>query len=57
MAILLIILFNPFYNNLQFINRETIILLFIFGIILIISAKWQDFINNIEIVKRFKNKK
>lgn len=57
MALLIIIIFNPFYNNLQYINRETIILLFVFGIIIIISSKWNDFINNIEIIKKIKNKK
>jgi hypothetical protein len=52
--LLLIILFNPFYNNLQYINRETTILLFIFGIILILTADWNTFYNNIEIIKRLK---
>jgi hypothetical protein len=56
MSILIIILFNPFFNNLQFINRETTILLFVFGIIMIITSDWTTFYNNIIIKKRLYNK-
>ena len=44
MSILLIVIFNPRYNNERFLTKETKILLFIFGIILIISADWSIFI-------------
>ena len=43
MAILLIYLFNPRYNNQVVIDKEMKILLFLFGIILIITAKWSAF--------------
>jgi L-asparagine transporter-like permease len=44
MAILLIILFNPRNNKSMTITNETKILLYLFGIILLITAKWSDFI-------------
>ena len=47
-ALLIIIIFNPWYNNLRFINSEIIMLLFIFAILLIITANWNEFINNIK---------
>ena len=42
-ALLIIIIFNPWYNNMKFISKEIIILFFIFGIIIIISADWNHF--------------
>lgn len=44
MSILLMVIFNPRYNNERFLTKETKILFFIFGIILIISADWSVFI-------------
>lgn len=41
MSILLIYLFNPRSNKLHMINNETQMLLYIFGFILIITAKWN----------------
>ena len=49
MALLIIIIFNPWYNNLKYITHEITVLFFIFGILLIISSDWNDFINNIGI--------
>jgi predicted ABC-type exoprotein transport system permease subunit len=45
-ALLIIIIFNPFYNNLRFINGEISTLLFVFAILLIITANWNEFIIN-----------
>ena len=42
MALLLILLFNP-YNKKNCVDNETRILLFLFGIILIITSKWSLF--------------
>jgi hypothetical protein len=42
-ALLIIIIFNPWYNNMRFISKEIMILFFIFGIIIIISADWNHF--------------
>ena len=44
MAFLLIYLFNPRKNRLNRINAETKWLLYLFGIVLIITANWSTFI-------------
>lgn len=44
MAVLLFFIFNPFYDNTYLIDRETKLLFYLFGIILIITAKWNSFI-------------
>lgn len=44
MAIVLIYLFNPRYNNEKLITSEVKLLLYLFGFILLIIAKWGDFI-------------
>ncbi len=51
MALLIIYLFNPFNGPEIKINGETKILLFLFGIILLITAKWENFIETSEIFK------
>lgn len=43
MAILLIYLFNPRKDRGIFIDKETKILLYLFGFVLLITAKWSDF--------------
>jgi len=43
MSLLLIYLFNPRYNRLNMIDNEAKILLFLFGFILILTAKWSVF--------------
>lgn len=43
MSVLLIYLFNPRVNRLNMITREAKILLYLFGFILIITAKWSIF--------------
>ena len=49
MALLLIYLFNPRTDRYLTIDRETRVLFFLFGIILLITARWRDFF---EFVKR-----
>ena len=44
MAILLIYIFNPRTNRINFIDRETKLLFYLFGFILIITANWNIFI-------------
>ena len=43
MSILLIYLFNPRFNRELLINGETKLLLFLFGFVLILTAKWNIF--------------
>jgi len=43
-SLLLIYLFNPLYPKLYLIDKETKIVLFLFGIILLLTAKWNDFL-------------
>jgi hypothetical protein len=43
MALLLIFIFNPRYDNKKFITKEMSLLFFLFGIILIITADWNLF--------------
>ena len=43
MSILLIYLFNPRKGEMVMINGETKILLYLFGIVLLITAKWDEF--------------
>jgi len=43
MSLLLIYLFNPRRNNQVVIDFEMKLLLYLFGIILIITAKWGEF--------------
>ena len=43
MAVLLIYLFNPRTEKNVMIDVETKLLLYLFGIVLLITAKWDDF--------------
>lgn len=43
MSVLLIYLFNPRRDRKEMINKETKIVLFLFGIVLIITADWSVF--------------
>jgi hypothetical protein len=43
MALLLIYLFSPRANRTTMIDRETKILFYLFGFVLLITAKWEDF--------------
>ena len=44
MAVLLIYLFNPRVNRSAFIDKETKILLYLFGFVLLITSNWGLFI-------------
>jgi hypothetical protein len=52
MSFLLIYLFNPRTNRIFMINYETKYLLFLFGFILIITAKWSTFFQEPSIFKK-----
>jgi len=54
MAILLIYLFNPRYDNTKLIDTETKILLYLFGFILLITAKWEVFLSHAKWYKNIK---
>ena len=43
MALLLIYLFNPRNNRIVMIDGESNVLLYLFGFVLLITAKWGDF--------------
>lgn len=43
MALLMIFIFNPRYDNKKYITKEMSLLFFLFAIILIISADWSLF--------------
>ena len=48
MALILIYLFNPRTDRIVMIDGETKILLYLFGFILLITAKWADFFREAE---------
>jgi hypothetical protein len=52
MAILLIFLFNPYKNKMYMINNETQLLLYLFGVVLIITANWKSFFKESDIFKK-----
>jgi hypothetical protein len=54
-AILLLIIFNPFNKNPIKINNTTKTLLFIYAIIILINVDWKGFINSSYIYKNIKN--
>lgn len=56
-SLMLIYLFNPRSNNIGLINKETKLLLFLFGFILIITANWSNIINESPLLTNFKNSK
>lgn len=55
MAILFIYLFNPHTGTSILITSETKILLYLFGIFLLITAKWGDFIKESKLFKRIQS--
>ena len=52
MALLLIYLFNPRRNRTVLIDQETSLLLYLFGFVLIITAKWELFFKESPLMKR-----
>jgi hypothetical protein len=51
MSALLIYIFNPRTNNSILIDKETKLLLFLFGFVLLITAKWDIFIKESPLLK------
>ncbi len=52
MALLLIYLFNPTKERTTMIDHETSILLYLFGFVLIITAKWDLFFTELSIIQK-----
>jgi hypothetical protein len=55
MAILLIYLFNPKKNRMFMINNETKLLLYLFGFVLFITAKWEIFFKTSGVFKKIQS--
>ena len=55
MSLLLIYLFNPRYDKSTLIDRETKILLYLFGFILLITAKWSVLIKESHLILIMQN--
>ena len=55
MSCLLIYLFNPRNNRIFMLNRETNLLIYLFGFILLITANWNTFIHKSEIFNDFQS--
>jgi len=55
MSLLLIYLFNPRYNKPIILDYETKLLLFLFGFILIVTAKWSIFIKESVLFQRIQH--
>ena len=57
MAILLIIVFNPWFDNQKYINihKDLGILFYLFGFILLFTANWSLLFQESHIFKRIKN--
>jgi len=54
-SILMIAIFNPRENNMKYINHHVKLLFFLFGIILIVTAKWSLFFHESIITKQITN--
>lgn len=52
MSVLLIYVFNPRAERLNLIDKETKFLLYLFGFILLITAKWELFIKQSALLKK-----
>ena len=52
MAILLIYLFSPTYNNLKLIDEKVKILLYLYGFVLLVTADWSVFIKDSLLYKK-----
>lgn len=51
MSVLLIYIFNPRYNNFNLIDKETEVLFYLFGFVLLITAKWRIFFEQSPLLK------
>ena len=56
MSILLIIYFNPITKNKPEINHESKLLLFAYGIIVLLNADWEIFFKDSVILKKFQGR-
>ena len=56
MSILLIIYFNPVFTESPVINHESRILLFAYGIIVLLNADWSLFFKESPILKKFQGR-
>jgi len=50
MALLFIYIFNPRYQNEKYVDKETKILMYIFGFVIIITSDWNQFISESTII-------
>lgn len=55
MSFLIMYLFNPLSKNMVLITTETKVLLFLFAVILLITAKYKNFINQTRIFTLLQN--
>ncbi len=53
MSIFLIYLFNPRANNINMINSESKLLLYLFGFVLLLTENWSSFIHESPWFKQF----
>jgi hypothetical protein len=53
MSFLLVYLFNPRANNIGMIDGETKLLLFLFGIVLLLTEGWSSFFHESPLFKKF----
>jgi hypothetical protein len=56
MGLLIIFIFNPNHKNEIYLNNEAKLLLYLFGIIIIITSDWSKFISNSLILDYFHQK-
>jgi hypothetical protein len=54
MSIFLIYLFNPRANNINMINSESKLLLYLFGFVLLLTENWSSFIYESQWFKEFR---
>ena len=55
MSILLIYLFDPRVNRLNMVDKETKLLLYLFGFVLLLTENWSDFIEESILFKKIQN--
>ena len=55
LSLLIIILFNPFFNETTLLNKKTQALLFAYGIIVLTNSQWGLFFKESNIFKMLKN--
>ena len=48
-ATLLIFIFNPWYSNMKYLNREIKLIFYLFGWIIIITSDWKTFFTDLPV--------